>query len=89
MIWFQSASSSSATNIGSIVLMPWPISGFLPTMVMVLSGAIEMNALSVAGVGAAPTAARAITGIVADNISPPPASAPALSSVRRESAMRS
>jgi hypothetical protein len=37
----QSASSSSAISIGSMVLMPWPISGFLPTMVIVLSGAIE------------------------------------------------
>ena len=37
----QSASISSAISIGSMVLMPWPISGFLPTMVIVLSGAIE------------------------------------------------
>ena len=37
----QSASSSSAMSIGSIVLMPWPISGFLPTIVTSPSLAIE------------------------------------------------
>ena len=39
--WFQSQSSSSAISIGSIVLMPWPISGFLETIVTRPSGAIE------------------------------------------------
>src|SRR3990170_5907714 len=52
-------------------------------MVIVLSGAIETKALSVAGSPPAAVAALASIGIVAVSISPPPASAPALSRVRR------
>ena len=39
---FQSTSSSSAISMGSMVLMPWPISGFLAMMVTTPSGAILM-----------------------------------------------
>jgi hypothetical protein len=41
---FQSTSSSSAINIGSAVLIPWPISGFLPMIVTEPSASIRMNA---------------------------------------------
>src|SRR5690606_8711030 len=64
----------------------WPISGLRATIVIVLSGAIETYALSVASVPPAAVAALAIIGIEALSISPPPASAPAFSSVRRERA---
>ena len=37
---FQSTSSSSAISIGSMVLTPWPTSGFLAMMVTVPSAAI-------------------------------------------------
>ena len=43
---FQSTSSSSAMIIGSIVLMPWPISGFFAMIVTMPSGAILMNELA-------------------------------------------
>src|SRR2546430_2543231 len=42
---FQSTSSSSAMSIGSIVLMPWPISGFLAMIVTMPVGAMRMKAL--------------------------------------------
>src|SRR5690606_3669957 len=82
----QSASSSSAISIGSIVLMPWPISGFLPTIVMMLSGEIVTKALSEAP-SAMPVAAPAAKGIVAVSASPPPASTPALRTARRDISM--
>ena len=44
---FQSTSSSSAISIGSMVLMPWPISGFFDMMVTILSGAICTYASSI------------------------------------------
>ena len=43
--FFQSAPSSSATIIGSDVLIPWPTSGRAEKTVTVPSGAIRMNAL--------------------------------------------
>src|SRR5690606_5583791 len=81
----QSASISSAISIGSMVLMPWPISGFLPTMVIRLSGVMLTKALSTAGADepAPVVAARATSGIEAVSRRPPPARAPALSNVRR------
>src|SRR6478736_4311932 len=66
--------------------MPWPISGFLPTMVIVPSGAMVTKALSGAAL-AEPVAARTTPGIVAESMSPPPASTLARSRVRRETLM--
>src|SRR6516225_5028447 len=86
--WLQSQSSSSATIIGSEVFTPWPISGFLETMVTVPSVAMETNAESCAGaVLLSPVASRAHagSGISASSASPPPASRDALSSARRSS----
>ena len=40
--FFQSTSSSSAMSIGSIVLMPWPTSGFLAVIVTTPSGVMRM-----------------------------------------------
>jgi hypothetical protein len=37
----HSTSNSSAMSIGSIVLMPWPISGFFEAIVTMLSGPIR------------------------------------------------
>jgi len=51
---FQSTSSSSAMIIGSVVLMPCPISGFLPMMVTLPSGAILMKAFGSSGGGGVP-----------------------------------
>ena len=87
---FQSASSSSAITMGSIVLTPWPISGFFDAIVMMPSGAIRMKALSVAPAGSErpPAAARARPGSNAYNSRPPPAAALALRIVRRETVLR-
>jgi hypothetical protein len=41
----QSASSSSAMIIGSIVFTPWPTSGFFAMIVIEPSGVMRMNAL--------------------------------------------
>ena len=38
----QSTSSSSAMSMGSMVLIPWPISGFLAVMVTRLSAVMRM-----------------------------------------------
>ena len=53
---FQSTSSSSAITIGSMVLMPWPISGFFDMMVTTPSGAMRTKALSSGVSPAAPAA---------------------------------
>src|SRR5207249_3733718 len=84
--WLQSQSSSSATIIGSEVFTPWPISGFLDTMVTVPSGAMETKAESWAGAAVFPSIASrtpAGSGIRASSAKPPPASSDALSTVRR------
>src|SRR6266853_3156552 len=84
--WLQSQSSSSATIIGSDVFMPWPISGFLDTMVTIPSGAIETKAESSAGAAVFRSIASktpAGSGIRASSAKPPPASNDALSTVRR------
>src|SRR5262249_48906062 len=86
--WLQSQSSSSATIIGSEVFTPWPISGFLETIVTVPSVAMETKAESCAGaVLFSPVApsASAGSGISASSASPPPARREALSSARRSS----
>src|SRR5436190_6433697 len=84
--WLQSQSSSSASIIGSEVFTPWPISGFLDTMVTVPSGAMETKAESCAGAAVFPSIASktaAGSGIRASSARPPPASSDALSTVRR------
>src|SRR5207248_5708481 len=84
--WLQSQSSSSATIIGSEVFTPWPISGFLDTMVTVPSGAMETKAESCVGGALFPSLAPktpAGSGIRASSARPPPASSDALSTVRR------
>src|SRR5215469_5984875 len=86
--WLQSQSSSSATIMGSEVLTPCPISGFLETMVTVPSVAMATKAeSSAAAVLFSPAAvtANAGSGISASSASPPPASRDALSSARRSS----
>ncbi len=42
--FFHSTSISSAISIGKVVFIPWPISGFFPTIVTMPSGVILMNA---------------------------------------------
>src|SRR5579863_6804485 len=84
--WLQSQSSSSATIIGSDVFTPWPISGFLDTIVTVPSGAMATKAESCAAAGLFPSIAPAKaagSGISASSAKPPPASKDALSTVRR------
>src|SRR5262249_43075368 len=47
--FFQSTSSSSAINIGSVFLMPEPVSGFLPLIVTVPSAATLIKTLGAGG----------------------------------------
>src|SRR3984893_8394104 len=83
--FFQSTSSSSAMTMGSIVLMPWPISGFFDMMVTMPSGAMRMKALSVVGAAVeAASAARDKGGRVACSESAPRAAALAFKKLRRE-----
>src|SRR6516162_6560698 len=86
--WLQSQSSSSATIMGSEVFTPWPISGFLETIVTVPSVAIETKAESSVRAAAFPSVASSAntgSGISASSASPPPASREAFSSARRSS----
>ena len=75
--FFQSASSSSAMIIGSIVFTPCPISGFLAAIVTMPSGVMRMNALSSPGsADAAPNASPCIRpGTYVASRMPPPAMA--------------
>jgi hypothetical protein len=52
----QSTSSSSAMSIGSIVLMPWPTSGFLAVIVTMPFSAMLMKAFGESGGGGPPGA---------------------------------
>src|SRR6516225_10070030 len=86
--WLQSQSSSSATIMGSEVFTPWPISGFLETIVTVPSAAMATKAESCAGAAlfsSAVSRAHAGSGISASSASPPPARSEALSTARRSS----
>src|SRR5690349_11891555 len=89
--WLQSQSSSSATIIGSEVLMPCPISGFFDMIVTVPSGAMETKAESCAGPAPSFSAAARVlgSGISTSSASPPPARSDALSMVRRSRPARS
>jgi hypothetical protein len=84
----QATSSSSAITIGSMVLMPWPISGFFDMMVTMPSGAMRTKAFSAAVSPAASEAAaiavRASGGKVACSNKPPPAATVAFRNARRE-----
>src|SRR5215472_13473845 len=74
--------------MGSEVFTPWPISGFLETIVTVPSAAMATKAESCAGAVLFPSvASRANTGsgINASRASPPPARSEALSTARRSS----
>src|SRR5579872_1780810 len=84
--WFQSQSSSSATIMGKEVLTPWPISGFLATIVTIPSGATDTKAESCAGAATLADVvcrARAGSGSKASSTKPPPANNDALRTVRR------
>src|SRR5260370_33977813 len=62
-------------SIGSIVLMPWPISGFLAVMVTIPSGAMRMKALGTRLAGGGPCGAcpKTFGSMYAERSKPPPA----------------
>src|SRR5712664_3452550 len=72
---FQSTSSSSAISMGSMVLTPWPISGFFAVMVTMPSAPTRMNALGVRFAGGGPCGAcpKSLGSMYADKSTPPPA----------------
>jgi hypothetical protein len=76
----QSASNSSAMIIGSMVLTPWPTSGFFAMIVIEPSGVMRMNALgwksaAVFGAPARRALALATGSMYVARRTPPPASA--------------
>jgi hypothetical protein len=86
LTFFQSTSSSSAISIGSIVLTPWPISGFLATIVMTPSVVMRMYALGVNAAGACGVihdASASAGSIYEASAMPPPASAVTRRKARR------
>src|SRR5688572_2382280 len=81
----QSTSSSSAISIGSMFIMPWPISGFLLTIVTLLSGCSVTNAHA-CGSAAGPPGPWANTSSASScraTSKPPPAAALTLMKERR------
>jgi hypothetical protein len=81
----QSTSSSSAISMGSMVLMPWPISGFLEMMVTMPSLDTWTNALSAGAEAGESALALAITpGIEKSSSRPPPTATLARRKARRE-----
>src|SRR5207237_7885049 len=79
----QSASSSSATSIGSAVATPWPISERSTTMSTLLSGLIRSHALGANG-AAGGVATRPPAGRWNPMTSPAPAAAVVSRNSRRE-----
>src|SRR5437016_9708596 len=79
----QSASSSSATSIGSAVATPWPISERSTTMSTLLSGLIRSHALGANG-AAGGVATRPPDGRWNPMTSPAPAAAVVSRNSRRE-----
>src|SRR5258708_33300219 len=87
MTWFHATSSSSATIIGSDVLIPCPISELDAMIVTTPLGAMLMNAFGTKSAGAVGTdSANAESGPKRRYVptsKPPPTSAPVLMNSRR------
>ena len=85
----QSASSSSAISIGSVVQMPWPISECASSTVTRSSVPMRRKALgaSAAAPGACAKARRRPPGTTKATTRPPPSRAPALRKLRRETVL--